>query len=201
MTASDLPARRWRPLPSVAPDSLPEAESALDGVDEGVWIEVIRKMDEVYSDLLQYEVALERKNAALEESQQFIVVGMVLTGRQVGELRRAYHALRQAHDDLKRTQPQLVQTETMASVGRLVAGVAHELNNPISFVLGNVLAIRRSAARLLDLFFTTKPVRQGTGLGLSISYGIVKRHGERLTAANRPEGGAIFTLSLPLAKA
>ena len=36
------------------------------------WIEVIQKMDEVYNDLLQYEVALEEKNAALEESHQFI---------------------------------------------------------------------------------------------------------------------------------
>ena len=39
---------------------------------EQAWIEVIEKMDEVYNDLLQYEVALEEKNAALEESQQFI---------------------------------------------------------------------------------------------------------------------------------
>jgi two-component system sensor histidine kinase HupT/HoxJ len=76
------------------------------------------------------------------------LVGMVLTGRPVGELRRAYHALRQAHEDLKRTQQQLLQAEKMASLGRLVAGVAHELNNPISFVLGNVLAIRRYATRL-----------------------------------------------------
>ena len=53
-------------------------------------------------------------------------------------------------------------------------------------------------ARLFDPFFTTKPVGQGTGLGLSISYGIVERHGGRLEAANRPEGGAVFTLLLPM---
>ena len=43
------------------------------GVSEDVWMEVIDKMDQVYSDLLQYEVALEQKNAKLEESQQFIL--------------------------------------------------------------------------------------------------------------------------------
>ena len=47
--------------------------AARAGASEDVWLDVIQKMDEVYSDLLQYEVALEDKNAALEESQQFIV--------------------------------------------------------------------------------------------------------------------------------
>jgi PAS/PAC sensor signal transduction histidine kinase (EC 2.7.13.3) len=55
-----------------APDCLPGTGSAFAGVDEAVWIEVIHKMDDVYNDLLQYEVVLEQKNAALEDSQQFI---------------------------------------------------------------------------------------------------------------------------------
>ena len=52
--------------------------------------------------------------------------------------------------------------------------------------------------RLFEPFFTTKPVGQGTGLGLSISYGIVERHGGKLSARNRPQGGAEFELSLPV---
>jgi two-component system sensor histidine kinase HupT/HoxJ len=455
------PAKSRAPRSLIDSATLPSPAAVFDGVNEAVWIDVIRKMDEVYNDLLQYEVALEEKNAALEASHQFIesvlasmsdilivcdrhgaieevndslrrfigkdeaslrglpifdlfadetsrrhareffsanqreaiqdcelliagvdgsalpvslnctprlsgtgkLVGMVVTGRPVGELRRAYHALRQAHEDLKRTQQQLLHSEKMASLGRLVAGVAHELNNPISFVLGNVLALQRYAgrlqtylesvhsnesthtpeleslrrelridrimqdmtplldgmiegaertrdivdglkrfsaidrntdepfnlaevidravrwvtrsgmpafrvnadlpaevpvvgssgqmqqvvmnivqnaadstqggvapaleisveqlgntvvvrfadngpgippanlARLFDPFFTTKPVGQGTGLGLSISYGIVERHGGHLSAENRPQGGAVFSLSLPLAPA
>jgi signal transduction histidine kinase len=53
--------------------------------------------------------------------------------------------------------------------------------------------------RIFDPFFTTKEVGQGTGLGLSISYGIVREHGGEIRAENRPEGGAVFVVRLPLA--
>ncbi len=51
--------------------------------------------------------------------------------------------------------------------------------------------------RVFDPFFTTKSEDEGTGLGLSVSYGIVAEHGGRLSAANRPDGGARFTIELP----
>jgi two-component system sensor histidine kinase HupT/HoxJ len=55
--------------------------------------------------------------------------------------------------------------------------------------------------RLFEPFFTTKEVGQGTGLGLAISYGIVQEHGGRLHGANRDEGGAVFTITLPAGSA
>ncbi len=65
------PARPLR-RPLLGPESIADAQSGLEEVGEAVWVEVIHKMDEVYNDLLQYEVVLEQKNAALEDSQQFI---------------------------------------------------------------------------------------------------------------------------------
>ncbi|MCU7854448.1 MAG: PAS domain S-box protein, partial [Candidatus Thiodiazotropha sp. (ex Lucinoma borealis)] len=80
------------------------------------------------------------------------LMGMVLIGRPVGELRRAYEQLNMTHLDLKQTQQQLVHSEKMASLGRLVAGVAHELNNPISFVFGNMHALKRYGERINNYF-------------------------------------------------
>jgi two-component system NtrC family sensor kinase len=58
---------------------------------------------------------------------------------------------RQAHDVLKKAQAQLVQTEKLAALGQLVAGVAHEINNPLSFVSNNVAVLQRDASALRDL--------------------------------------------------
>jgi len=55
--------------------------------------------------------------------------------------------------------------------------------------------------RIYDPFFTTKAARKGTGLGLSITYGIIQEHGGSIEVANRPGGGAMFRLELPLAGA
>ena len=78
------------------------------------------------------------------------LVGMVLIGRPIGELRRAYDELNRTLHELKQAQQQLVHSEKMASLGRLVAGVAHELNNPISFVFGNMHALKRYVSRISE---------------------------------------------------
>jgi two-component system NtrC family sensor kinase len=51
--------------------------------------------------------------------------------------------------------------------------------------------------RIFEPFYTTKEVGKGTGLGLAIAYGIVQEHGGHISAANHPDGGAVFTVELP----
>ena len=225
--------------------ALPEAPA-----NEDAWIDVIQKMDAVYAELVQNQVELERKNAALEDAQKLIssvlssmtdvlavcdrfgriqrvnlaleqvtghneadllgqplaslfapeslaiaqqmltqlredgavadceaalrdasgapaplamncsarfdqkgrFIGSVMAGRPLGELRRAYKRLDKAHRELQEAQQHLIFSEKMAALGRLVAGVAHELNNPISFVFANMHALKKYALRIRRYF-------------------------------------------------
>ena len=67
------------------------------------------------------------------------------------ELEEANLDLARAYRDLQTTQEQLLHAEKLASLGRLVAGVAHEINNPISFVYGNLIHLESYLGRLKPL--------------------------------------------------
>jgi two-component system sensor histidine kinase HupT/HoxJ len=83
-----------------------------------------------------------------------------------------------------------ITTEMAASRDRIVATVRDTGNGIPADAL----------PRIFEPFYTTKEVGKGTGLGLAIAYGIVQEHGGQILAANHPDGGAIFTVELPIGK-
>lgn len=67
------------------------------------------------------------------------------------QLEAANRELEHALDKLRQAQSQLIQTEKMSSLGQLVAGVAHEINNPISFIHGNLEYTDQYTQELLQI--------------------------------------------------
>jgi signal transduction histidine kinase len=64
--------------------------------------------------------------------------------------------LKGALKDLQNTQSQLIQSEKMASIGQLAAGVAHEINNPTGFISSNLLTLAEYEKDIRSLFFHYK---------------------------------------------
>ncbi|MBL7938020.1 MAG: hypothetical protein JNL43_01565 [Flavobacteriales bacterium] len=85
---------------------------------------------------------------ASQENERIIREQNLILEEKVQE--RTY-ALQETNEHLKRTQTQLVNSEKMASLGQLTAGIAHEINNPINFITSNIIPLRRNITEIVEV--------------------------------------------------
>lgn len=95
------------------------------------------KLTESYTEIIEGSQDLNQLNQNLKN--------------EISDRTQAQAELQKALDELKNTQAQLIQTEKMSSLGQMVAGVAHEINNPVSFVYGNINHINEYTHDILGL--------------------------------------------------
>lgn len=90
-----------------------------------------------------------KKNENLIRDQNINLEKMV--DERTNQLTTAMDDLQLTMDNLKNTQAQLVDSEKMASLGQLTAGIAHEINNPINFVTSNIKPLKRDINDLYEM--------------------------------------------------
>ncbi|GAA6617798.1 AAA family ATPase [Scytonema sp. NUACC26] len=95
----------------------------------------------LYQNLAQATERLEEYNHTLEEK----------VAERTREIHKKNQSLKKALKELRNTQTQLIQSEKMSSLGQMIAGIAHEINNPINFIHGNVSHAREYVQSLLEL--------------------------------------------------
>jgi len=106
----------------------------------------VRRLDDAWLIVAEHDVEqLERINREIADLN-----GQVVTLER--ELARKNAALEQALAELRETQAMLIHSEKMNALGQLVAGVAHEINNPLSYVNGNLHTLRTTLADLRDAY-------------------------------------------------
>lgn len=118
-------------------------------------IELLTQQQEIQEQKIRE--AKQTRNSLLIGSTLILLIAglstwLFLTKRKAHKtLADTYFQLNKAHEDLKTTQTKLVEAEKMASLGQLTAGIAHEINNPVNFISGNLHPLREDLSDLMKV--------------------------------------------------
>ncbi|MEO0468630.1 MAG: triple tyrosine motif-containing protein, partial [Bacteroidota bacterium] len=102
-----------------------------------------------------------KKTVALKRQKEKVL-------SQHAQLEEKNETLQNTLQKLKSAQSQLVESEKMASLGQLTAGIAHEINNPINYVKGNIGPLKRDFSEIRALFRKLKVLQNSHNLPASV---------------------------------
>lgn len=106
---------------------------------------LVREVEGVRKDGTAFPMELTVSELFIQGRRKFTGVVRDITKRRQAqeELKKRYEDLKSANESLKSTQGQLLQSEKMASIGQLAAGVAHEINNPVGYINSNITSLAK----------------------------------------------------------
>ncbi|MGI0493142.1 ATP-binding protein [Alkalinema pantanalense CENA528] len=110
---------------------------------EGHWFSLTARSFYDQANTVQGGIAVFHNITSLKQTEIALRQSETCSREQAQQLQQALH-------DLHKMQTQLIQTEKMSSLGQMVAGIAHEINNPVNFIHGNLVCVQNYIQDLIE---------------------------------------------------
>lgn len=156
--AEDLVGKHWREMLNVDPDSLREADDNEKRLlRDRITVEGTLKFYDALGKVHYLDI---QSRPVIDDEGNLIAIEGI--GHDITKMKATQEELRLTHD-------QLLQSEKMASIGQLAAGVAHEINNPVGFIGSNIQTLEvylQNIAKVIDQYKSIKEALQKNDIAL-----------------------------------
>ena len=133
-------------------------------------------------------------NASCLKDEEGNVISFIGIARDITDKKAASEELKKANQELRETQSQLVQSEKMASLGNLVAGIAHEINTPVGAINSMHDTLMRAVEKLKDTLASTFPKEYNENRAMQASLKVILDANRVITTGTERVTGIVRSL-------